>query len=100
MTCSSCGLTYPSRLQFKVGEVWQYHYSVGDRIKKSESDPIEKYKIHAYGILEDGNCANCDRKNGEDCDILIENELITGYSITLGIEHYQRLNNARFYIVD
>jgi len=39
VNCSNCSHEYPGRIQFNVGEVWQYTYQIGDVIKTNPVIP-------------------------------------------------------------
>jgi hypothetical protein len=60
LVCPSCGASAAVTVQFKYGNTWQFHYSVGDILKWGGNDVGERGRRHVVvdGVVE-GACPNC-----------------------------------------
>ncbi len=77
--CSSCKSIYPTKIQFKFGNTWHFHYNLGDKVSWGGNDiGIENLSnVKVYGILEDTICPVCGRVNEDDeFDIFFEEDVI------------------------
>jgi hypothetical protein len=97
--CKFCLNYYRSKLQFKIGEVWQHEYQVGDQIKWDD-DILPRKTIMAYGILEDEICPICKKNNEAEYDILIENGEIRNYALAKNVALYLRNEEGNYYILE
>ncbi|HEY5750964.1 MAG TPA: hypothetical protein VIU12_33100 [Chryseolinea sp.] len=89
INCTNCSGEYSGKLQFKVGEVWQYDYQIGDIIKIRPGDQaLLGMDVIAYGILENSVCPACAFSNQEEYDILIKDLTIVGYKLMLDYSSY------------
>jgi hypothetical protein len=102
VVCELCKEEYESRLQFKAGECWQYHYKVGDSVKVDPKDPaIVDLEIVADSIIENPVCPSCRHINPEDYDIYLKNSMIVGFEIQSEISHRRHVDefdNKHYYV--
>jgi hypothetical protein len=94
--CDSCGQINERPIQFKYGELWQYKYHIGDKLKwsvKNTEEPKHK-EVVVYGISE--KCPNCNAE-GIEYEILILNGKIA--SVNRLSKNYDFVKEHRNYIV-
>lgn len=86
-----CREMYPSQIQFKFGDTWQFQYQMGDKIKWGGNDIGKSgiHKVKVYGILESSQCPICGMLNGlNEFDINIENDIIISVNPIHNIKDY------------
>lgn len=89
VTCRNCSSDYVGRIQFKVGEVWQYDYQIGDILKVKPGDTaLLGVNVMAYGISEKTLCPACGFSNGEEYDILIKDLTIVECKLMVDYSPY------------
>jgi len=95
--CSNCLKDFEGILQFKFGDVRQYHYKIGDKIKDSDHcfDHIDAI---VYGTVEDKKCPHCNSINIEEFDIFIKYGLILSYSPIFDFRPYLNEYEGNYYI--
>ncbi len=91
VTCRGCGSIYPSRSQFKYGDLWNHEYRIGERIRLKD-DSEANWEVVAE-LWCDG-CPNCGNK--EVRQIHLRNGTIAGEVpheeyIDLGTEEWVRI---------
>lgn len=97
--CAKCSNEFLGKLQFKVGEVWQYEYKIGDVLKiKSEDTELVGREVVAYGILEDAICPFCGFPNESEYDIFINDLIIQRYSVMTDYSPYQTRDGGDYYL--
>ena len=100
MNCSNCSSEYLGGIQFKVGEVWQYTYQIGDAIKIKPGDTtLLGVDVMAYGALENSVCPACGFSNLDEYDILIKDLTIVGCKLMLDRSPYLSQNEGDYYFL-
>ncbi|MFC0518498.1 hypothetical protein ACFFGT_30060 [Mucilaginibacter angelicae] len=104
MACSNCNNLYEQQVQFRFGELWQYSYKMGDRIKRGdEYYDIGKPglpKVKALGCLVNNICPFCGFESPEDCDIIIEFDIIKDIQPLADLSKYTEENDYSYFIND
>jgi hypothetical protein len=99
VNCVNCSREYSGRLQFKVGEVWQYTYHIGDVIKVKPGDTaLLGVDVMAYGLLENSVCPACGFSNPEEYDILIKNLTIIECRLLLDYSLYLSHDGGNYFL--
>ena len=100
VTCPNCSSGYTGRIQFKVGEVWQYDYQIGDVLKVTPRDTaLLGADVMAYGISENPVCPACGFTNGEEYDILIKDLTIVECKLMVDPSLYLSVNEGCYYFL-
>ncbi|NHA03987.1 hypothetical protein G7092_09280 [Mucilaginibacter sp. HC2] len=90
--CNNCGGVMMYRVQFKFGEVWQYEYKLGDKIKRAEPyydrGKPNLPRVICDGALENNICPHCNYENPKDCDIIFEYDIIKGIKPPVNWDRY------------
>ena len=99
LNCANCSREYSGKLQFKVGEVWQHTYQIGEVIKIKTSDTaLIGVDVMAYGLLENSVCPVCGFSNREEYDILIKNLTIVGCKPMLDYSPYLSHEGGNYFL--
>jgi hypothetical protein len=76
-TCPSCGKKAIFEIQFKFGDTWQYHYTIGEKLRWGGNDKgfpnLPNAKIEGVG----GPCPYC-KEDCMDFDISLKYDEISG----------------------
>lgn len=75
--CPICGSCAVKEIQFKHGEVWQYEYRAGDKLRGAPGEPDERGKRHLDGIT---HCSVCETQ-GLKCEIAINDGVLSSATI-------------------
>lgn len=77
MPCRVCGGISRRAIQFRYGDVWQYDYALGDRLRWGGNDVGEPglAEVVVYGIAED--CPYCEPRVGDEFEILVLSDVLT-----------------------
>ncbi len=81
--CASCGHLVELSVQFKYGEVWQYEYEIGDRLKWGKNNigqPGNK-RVVVDGAAE--RCPVC-HAEGADYEVWLEDDRIVSVQPACG----------------
>src|SRR5215207_7267282 len=96
--CSKCKNEFPSSLQFKAGDAWQYEYRIGNKLQVEVADrEIVEKQIVAYGILENAICPSCGYSNQEEYNIYIDNCVITCVDDAINLTQFLDANDGRYF---
>jgi hypothetical protein len=97
LECDNCKKNFSGKLQFKVGEVRQNEYSIGDIIKVEKKDnEILGKGIAAYGVLENEVCPFCGYHNHEEYNIYIKDCKIFSVDRLFDSSPYLTNNEGRY----
>jgi hypothetical protein len=100
VNCTNCPSEYRGRIQFKVGEVWQYSYEIGDTLKVKPGDTaLSGVNVMAYGFSENPMCPACGFINGEEYDILIMDLTIVSCKLMVDFSPYRSHDGGEFYFL-
>lgn len=99
LRCVNCHKDFIGNLQFKIGDVRQYEYQVGDKVRISTEDKdIVGKEIVAYGILEDDKCPYCGYQNFEEYDIYVRYGEISGFDKMADLSLFLEKNEGRYFV--
>ncbi len=91
--CPICKREILTEIQFKYGDTWQYHYSIGDYLKWGGNDIGSPQYLKVIVKGEAGPCPHCN-SDAFECEIEIVSNQIIG--INSGDSNDTKLNRKNF----